>query len=132
MIIGRAAKASGLPPKTIRYYEAIGLIVPHRAENGYRDFADEQVRKLRFVRRARALGFPLDDCRSLLSAFETKSCAESDANQLADTWLADIDRKTKDLRKMRAALARLIEANDDEIPYRAIRDDLRNSINECC
>lgn len=57
MNIGQAAERSGLPPKTIRYYEEIGLVAPDRAENGYRDYDETNVHNLRFVQRARALGF---------------------------------------------------------------------------
>ena len=56
MNIGTAAKQSGLPPKTIRYYEDIGLLTADRAANGYRDYSSEDVHRLRFVQRSRSLG----------------------------------------------------------------------------
>ena len=57
MNIGNAARQSGLPPKTIRYYEDIGLLTADRAANGYRDYSSEDVHRLRFVQRSRSLGF---------------------------------------------------------------------------
>ena len=70
MNIGDVAKKAGLPPKTIRYYEDIGLIKPLRDTNGYRAFRESDVHKLGFLGRARALGFTIEDCRVLLSLYE--------------------------------------------------------------
>mgnify|MGYP003680612965 FL=1 len=61
MNIGEVAKKAGLPPKTIRYYEDIGLITPLRDTNGYRSFRDTDMHKLAFLGRARALGFTIED-----------------------------------------------------------------------
>ncbi len=66
MNIGDAALQTGLPAKTIRYYEDIDLVSPARAENGYRDYSDNDVHRLRFLQRARGLGFTIDECRGLL------------------------------------------------------------------
>ncbi|MCB1457513.1 MAG: MerR family transcriptional regulator, partial [Nitratireductor sp.] len=66
MNITRAGNECGLPPKTIRYYEEIGLVSPHRRANGYRDYGDGDVHKLRFLARARGLGFTIEECRQLL------------------------------------------------------------------
>jgi len=63
MNIGTAARQSGLPPKTIRYYEDIGLLTADRAANGYRDYSSEDVHRLRFVQRSRSLGFSVEECR---------------------------------------------------------------------
>ena len=68
MNIGQAAARSGLPAKTIRYYEEIGLVRPAtRAENGYRDYAETDVHRLRFLKRAREHGFSVAECRDLLA-----------------------------------------------------------------
>jgi MerR family transcriptional regulator, copper efflux regulator len=125
MNIGQAGEASGLPPKTIRYYEEIGLVVADRRENGYRDYAQTHVHKLRFVQRARSLGFSVDDCRNLLSLYEDQGRASSEVKRLAEARLADIDHKIEELRKMRAVLARLVDAcHGDHRPDCPILDDL--------
>ncbi len=62
MNIGEASERSGLPSKTIRYYEDIGLIRPERGGNGYRDYAATDVHKLRFLQRSRGLGFSVEEC----------------------------------------------------------------------
>ncbi|TIX45406.1 MAG: MerR family transcriptional regulator, partial [Mesorhizobium sp.] len=72
MNIGSAAEKSGLPPKTIRYYEDIGLLRPDRADNGYRDYSTADVHRLRFLQRSRSLGFSVEECRQLLSLYRDK------------------------------------------------------------
>jgi Cu(I)-responsive transcriptional regulator len=125
MNIGEAAERSGLPAKTIRYYEDIGLVVADRQANGYRDYSERHVHKLCFVQRARSLGFTVDECRSLLSLYEDESRASADVKRLARSRLADIDRKLAELRGMRAALSALIEhCHGDERPDCPILDDL--------
>ena len=100
MNIGSAAEASGLPPKTIRYYEDIGLIAPDRKANAYRDYSDEHVHKLRFIQRARSLGFSVEDCRQLLSLYEDTGRASSDVKRLAQEHLSEIERKIDELTSM--------------------------------
>ena len=72
MNIGDVAARTGLPTKTIRYYEDIGLITPLRGENGYRRFREADMHKLGFVGRARALGFSIEECRDLLALMKTR------------------------------------------------------------
>ncbi len=67
MNIGTASEKSGLPPKTIRYYEEIGLLKADRAGNGYRDYSMSDVHRLRFLQRSRSLGFSVEECRQLLT-----------------------------------------------------------------
>lgn len=125
MNIGDAAERSGLPAKTIRYYEDIGLVVAARRANGYRDYDEQHLHKLRFVQRARSLGFSVDECRSLLSLYEDKRRASADVKALAEGRLDDIDRKIDELRSMRAALAKLVEAcHGDARPDCPIIEDL--------
>ncbi len=78
MNIGTAARQSELPAKTIRYYEEIGLVSPDRAHNGYRDYGDGDIHKLRFIQRARSLGFSIDECRQLMALYDDKSRASRD------------------------------------------------------
>jgi Cu(I)-responsive transcriptional regulator len=110
MNIGDVSEAAGLPPKTIRYYEDIGLITPHRAENGYRQFTDAHLHKLAFIARARGLGFSIDQCRTLLALYEDRGRASADVKKLAQTHLAEIDAKMAELAEMRSTLADLVHA----------------------
>lgn len=109
MNISDAAQATGLPAKTIRYYEEIGLIRPNRRANGYRDFAETEVHKLRFLARARALGFGIEDCRSLLALWEDRDRASADVRQIANAHLAAIEEKITDLTAMRDTLSHLVQ-----------------------
>ncbi|MCB1472306.1 MAG: MerR family transcriptional regulator, partial [Rhodobiaceae bacterium] len=93
MNISRAAEFSGLPAKTIRYYEDIGLVTPARAANGYRDYSRENLETLRFVARARDLGFSIDDCRHLLSLYHDRERASADVRNLASARIAEIEDK---------------------------------------
>ncbi|MEM7320680.1 MAG: Cu(I)-responsive transcriptional regulator [Pseudomonadota bacterium] len=115
MNIGDVASRSGLPAKTIRYYEEIGLVVPLRAENGYRSFRDTDVHKLSFLGRARALGFTIEDCRTLLALYEDESRASADVKRVARDHLARIETKIADLGAMRDTLSHLVDscAGDD-------------------
>ncbi|BDW86922.1 MULTISPECIES: Cu(I)-responsive transcriptional regulator [Roseicyclus] len=110
MNIGEVAEAAGLPAKTIRYYEDIGLITPHRAENGYRRFTQTHLHKLAFIARARGLGFSIDQCRTLLALYEDRERASADVKHLAETHLSEIDAKMAELAEMRRTLAQLIHA----------------------
>lgn len=108
MNISQASDLSSLPAKTIRYYEDIGLIKPGRGANGYRAFSKTDTHKLAFLGRARALGFSIEDCRTLLALWEDQSRASSDVRQLAQKHLAGIDAKIADLQAMRETLGDLV------------------------
>ena len=108
MNIGDAAAANGLPAKTIRYYEEIGLVVPARAENGYRDFSERDARALAFLGRARALGFSIADCRALLALSDDKTRASADVKRVAEEHLAHIAEKIAELEAMRGELEHLV------------------------
>lgn len=130
MNIGAAAKRSGLPVKTIRYYEEIGLLKPARDANGYRDFQDTDCHKLAFIGRARSFGFSIDDCRTLLALYEDKERASADVKSLAEVHLARIDTRLAELQEMRGALATLIsDCAGDGRPDCPILKDL-SSIDE--
>ena len=125
MKIGDVADASGLSAKTIRYYEDIGLVRPERGENGYRDFAGADVHKLRFLARARSLGFSINDCRTLLSLYEDRSRASADVKALAQAHLLRVDRKIAELEGLRGTLRHLVmQCHGDERPECPILDDL--------
>lgn len=125
MNIGDVSRRSGLPPKTIRYYEEIGLITPPRATNGYRAFRENDLHKLAFLGRARALGFSIEDCRVLLALYEDETRESGRVKTVAQAHLKAIDEKISQLRSMRATLAHLVErcAGDDR-PACPILEDL--------
>lgn len=110
MNIGDVATRTGLPAKTIRYYEDIGLITPPRDANGYRAFREADMHKLAFLGRARALGFTIEDCRNLLALWEDKGRASADVKAIAQTHLAEIEHKIAALEDMRSTLATLVSA----------------------
>lgn len=110
MNIKEAGVRVGLPAKTIRYYEEIGLVTPDRATNGYRDFSDAHLHKLAFLARARGLGFSIEDCRDLLALWEDQDRASSDVRSIAKDHLAAIEAKIAGLQEMRATLSDLVHA----------------------
>ncbi len=125
MNIGDVSTRTGLPAKTIRYYEDIALIKPLRDDNGYRRFREQDIHKLTFLGRARALGFTIEDCRTLLALYEDESRASADVKQVARGHLAQIDAKIADLKAMRDTLSHLIEAcAGDDRPDCPILKDL--------
>lgn len=125
MNIGEAARRTKLPAKTIRYYEDIGLVVPARRANGYRDYADADVHRLIFMQRARTLGFTIDQCRGLLSLYSDKERASSDVKKMVQERLTEIDRKVEELNSMRHTLAKLADnCRGDARPDCPILDDL--------
>jgi MerR family copper efflux transcriptional regulator len=109
MNIKDVAAATDLPAKTIRYYEEIGLIRPARGPNGYRDFSAQDVHKLAFLGRARALGFAITDCRTLLALYEDDTRSSAEVKRVAKAHLDEIDSKISALSEMRATLAHLVE-----------------------
>ena len=125
MNIGSASVRCGLPEKTIRYYEEIGLVTPSRRDNGYRDYGEREIHILKFLRRSRGLGFSIDDCRSLLSLYLDRERASAEVKQLAERRLAEIDGKIRELQGMKSALGHLARnCHGDSRPDCPILDDL--------
>lgn len=125
MNISAASDRSGLPAKTIRYYDDIGLVRPLRRENNYRDYSSRDLHTLRFLNRARGLGFTIEECRNLLALYEDRNRASADVRALAEGRIADIDRKIEELNSLRATLGNLVAAcHGDERPDCPILDDL--------
>ena len=117
MNIGEVAERSGIPPKTIRYYEDIGLVRPQRSGNGYRAFREMDVHKLAFLGRARALGFSIEDCRTLLSLYEDESRESAQVKAIAE--------KIVQLQSMRETLSHLVKScHGDHRPDCPILSDL--------
>ena len=125
MNIGEVANRSGLPAKTIRYYEDISLISPARDANGYRSFSDSDLHKLAFLGRARSMGFSIEDCRTLMALYEDQDRASADVKRVAQNHLAQIDAKLAELNQMRETLAHLVTCcAGDERPDCPILKDL--------
>ena len=126
MNIGTAARASGVPAKTIRYYEEIGLIRPAgRSDGNYRVYGDLEVETLRFIRRARGLGFSVDEVVELLDLWRDRGRNSRQVKALANRHLADIDGKIAGLKTMRDTLNELIErCHGDSRPDCPILADL--------
>lgn len=125
MNIGTASEQSRLPVKTIRYYEDIGLVRPLRSENGYRDFSDTDLQTLKFLQRARSLGFSIEECRELLSLYEDGNRASADVKAITQSKITEIDRKIDELRSLKKVLTTLSDAcHGDNRPTCPIIDDL--------
>ena len=125
MNIGDAAERSGLPAKTIRYYEDIGLLKPDRAGNGYRDYSTADVHRLRFLQRARSLGFSVEECRQLLSLYGDTHRESADVKAIATAKLDDIDRKIRELTGLKEMLRQLVDScHGDHRPDCPIIDGL--------
>ncbi|MEP1442777.1 MAG: Cu(I)-responsive transcriptional regulator [Hyphomicrobiales bacterium] len=125
MNIGRAAELTDLPAKTIRFYEEIELIKPSRASNGYRDYSDEDIHRLKFLQRARSLGFSIDECRTLFSLYEDEGRASADVKAIALTKIEAVDAKIRELQSLRDTLSHLAEScNGDNRPDCPIIRDL--------
>ena len=126
MNISQAADQSGVSAKAIRYYESIALIQPaRRGENGYRDFVDEDVHMLRFVARARGLGFSVAEVSDLLALYRDKSRASAQVRGLAASAIDRIEEKIAELQSISTALSDLVaRCQGDDRPDCPILDDL--------
>ena len=109
MWIGRTAKAAGVNAQTLRYYERRGLIArARRGRSGYREYSDEAVDLVRFIKRAQELGFSLDDIEQLIKLRGVRRRERHRVRAIAEHKIADIDRKIAQLHSMRDALATLV------------------------
>ncbi len=126
MNIGEAAAATGLPAKTIRYYESVGLIdPPARSEGNYRLYDERQVQTLRFIQHARQLGFSVKEVAALVALWRDRRRASADVRRLALRHLDEIDARIAELRRMRQTLQGLVErCHGDHRPDCPILDEL--------
>jgi MerR family transcriptional regulator, copper efflux regulator len=126
MNIGEAATAAGLPAKTIRYYESIGLLPPPpRSDGNYRVYSEREVATLRFIQRARQLGFPLQEIGNLLSLWQDRNHRSADVKALAEERLREIDIRIAELQSIRATLQDLVaRCHGDDRPDCPILADL--------
>lgn len=126
MTIGHAAQRSGVPPKTIRYYESVGLISPAaRRENNYRGYGDKEVEILRFINRARRLGFSLKEVEKLLALYRDHRRPSREVKRLAQQHIDYLDLKIAELNTIKKALLHLAaKCRGDDRPDCPILDDL--------
>ena len=107
--IGQLAKRAGVAIDTVRYYERNKLLAPAgRLASGYRRYGEAELKRLRFIRRAKALGFTLEDIRSLLSLSDERNVAK--VKRAAEAKLTDIERRIAELQRIRTGLRTLIAA----------------------
>jgi Cu(I)-responsive transcriptional regulator len=116
--IGQAAAASGISERMIRHYEKIGLMPPAaRRDSGYRNYDERDVHTLRFIGRARDLGFSIEEIRRLLELWQDRSRASHDVKELALARAAELKRKEHELHEMRRSLEHLAAScHGDERP----------------
>ena len=126
MNIGEASRASGVSAKMIRYYEETGLIPPAgRTGSGYRTYGPKEVQVLRFVRRARDLGFPMEKVADLLALWRDRDRASADVKRLAETQVDALEARIREMQEMKAALQHLVHAcAGDHRPDCPILDEL--------
>jgi Cu(I)-responsive transcriptional regulator len=106
--IGEASTESGVSQRMIRHYEKIGLVpAASRRDSGYRDYDERDVHTLRFIGRARDLGFPIEEIRTLLELWHDRHRSSADVKKLALARAAELKRKAKELEEMRRSLEHL-------------------------
>lgn len=126
MNIGEASARSGVSAKMIRYYEGIGLLPePDRRESGYRLYDERDIHRLRFVRRARDFGFPVERIRELLRLWHDRKRPSADVKRIAEAHVADLDKKILELSALRDSMKDLARrCHGDQRPDCPILADL--------
>jgi MerR family transcriptional regulator, copper efflux regulator len=128
--IGAAAHRSGITVKMIRYYESIGLIAPaDRTASNYRTYDERDISRLEFVKRARSLGFSLDEIRQLLALWDDSGRASAEVKSLVLAHISELDARIAALKSMRGTLRHLADRCDgDDRPDCPIIDDLAGDL----
>lgn len=126
MNIGAAAAASGASAKMIRHYEAVGLLPPaQRRQNAYRDYGEREVHELKFIRRARRLGFSMTEIQALLALWRDRGRPSREVRRIAETHVADLEARIAEMQAMAKTLSRLVrECHGDDRPDCPILEDL--------
>jgi MerR family transcriptional regulator, copper efflux regulator len=127
MNIGQAAEGSGVTAKMIRYYESIGLLpAAGRRESGYRDYSETDLHRLRFVRRARDLGFSTERIKQLLALWGDNRKSDARVREVAEGHVAELEAQARDLQEMISVLKHLIKAcAKGDRPHCPILTDLK-------
>jgi MerR family transcriptional regulator, copper efflux regulator len=126
MNIGQAAEHSGVSAKMIRHYESIGLVErARRTDGGYRIYDGNDIHTLRFIRRARDLGFSIKEIAQLVGLWRNRRRASADVRRVAQQHISELDQKIAELQAMRRALTELVEhCHGDRRPECPILADL--------
>jgi Cu(I)-responsive transcriptional regulator len=129
MNIGEAAAAAGVTPKMIRHYESLGMIPDvQRTDSGYRLYSPREVSMLRFIRQARALGFPVKQIESLLALWRDDHRASREVKELAQQHLDELEERQREIDEMRSTLSHLVSlCKGDDDPHCAILEQLSGS-----
>ncbi len=132
MNIGAAAEVTGVPAKTIRYYESIGLIPPAtRAENGYRHYTEIDIETLKFIQRARRLGFSVKDVGGLLALWQDKDRTSASVKALALKHISDVEQRIQELDTIRRTLIDLTDrCHGDDRPHCPILEEFASGSNK--
>ncbi|HSN33272.1 MAG TPA: Cu(I)-responsive transcriptional regulator [Ideonella sp.] len=126
MNIGAAAARSGVSAKMVRHYESLGLLPKvARTDAGYRQYGDAEVHTLRFIRRARDLGFSMAEIAELLKLWQNRRRASADVKRIALAHVADLERRIEEMASMKRTLERLAACcHGDQRPDCPILDEL--------
>jgi MerR family transcriptional regulator, copper efflux regulator len=126
MNIGAAAAASGVTAKMIRHYESIGLLPPaERRPNDYRDYGEREVHELRFIKRARRLGFSMDEIGALLALWRDRGRPSRDVWRIAEAHVGDLEARIAEMQAMAKTLRQLMhKCHGDDRPDCPILEDL--------
>lgn len=124
--IGTAARRAGVSPRMVRHYESLGLLAPvARTEAGYRQYSEADIHALRFIRRARDLGFSMPEIATLLGLWQDKQRASASVKQIAQTHIDDLQQRIAAMQAMQRTLAQLVSCcAGDARPDCPILDDL--------
>ncbi|WKB54010.1 Cu(I)-responsive transcriptional regulator [Eleftheria terrae] len=127
--IGEAAARSGVSAKMVRHYESLGLLPPvHRTEAGYRQYGEREVHTLRFIRRARDLGFSMAEIAELLKLWQNRRRSSADVKRIALSHVADLERRIAEMQAMKRTLEGLAACcHGDGRPECPILEELADS-----
>lgn len=130
MNIGEASERAGVTPKMVRHYETLGLLPEvHRTESGYRIYSQAEVHTLRFIRRARDLGFSMAEIAELVKLWQKRRRPSATVKKVAERHALELERKIRELQSMRSTLQHLIDdCRGDQRPDCPILDDLDGTV----
>jgi MerR family gold-responsive transcriptional activator of gol and ges genes len=132
MNIGAAAASSGVTAKMIRHYEAIGLLYPaERRSNSYRDYGERDIHELRFIGRARRLGFSIPEMAELLALWRDRGRPSREVKRIAEAHIGDLQSRVAEMQAMANTLRELVAAcHGDDRPHCPILEDLALGVDE--
>lgn len=131
--IGDAAARSGVSAKMVRHYESLGLLpAVHRTDAGYRQYGEREVHTLRFIRRARDLGFSMAEIAELVKLWQNRRRSSHEVHRIASRHVEELTRKLEEMEAMRRTLQHLVDCcHGDERPDCPILDELESGGHEC-